>query len=63
VISCPLGSKIKTCLDRGACESGKSPIPRDKIRCLYFLALLIAVQVISVLHIVLQVYNHLSCFS
>jgi hypothetical protein len=39
---------------------GKSPIPRDKIRCLYFLALLIAVQVISVLHIVFQVFNHLS---
>jgi hypothetical protein len=37
---------------------GKSPIPRDKIWCLYFLALLIAVQVISILHIVLQVYNH-----
>jgi hypothetical protein len=39
---------------------GKSPIPRDKIRCLYFLALLIAVQVISILHIVHQVFNHLS---
>jgi hypothetical protein len=39
---------------------GKSPIPRDKIRCLYFLALLIALQVISVLHIVPQVFNHRS---
>jgi hypothetical protein len=38
----------------------KSPIPRDKIRCLYFLALLIVEQVISVLHIVLQVFDHLS---
>jgi hypothetical protein len=36
---------------------GKSPIPRDKIRCLYFLALLIAVQVITILHIVHQVFN------
>jgi hypothetical protein len=71
VISCPLGSKIKPCLDRGASESlkststwirviGKSPIPRDKFRCLYFLALLIAVQVISILYIVHQVFNHLS---
>jgi hypothetical protein len=69
VISCPLGSKIKSCLDRGASESlkststwirviGKSPIPRDKIRCLSFLALLNVVQVISILHIVLRVYNH-----
>jgi hypothetical protein len=33
---------------------GKSPIPRDKIRCLSFLALLIAVQVISISHIVLE---------
>jgi hypothetical protein len=36
---------------------GNSPIPRDKIWCLYFLALLIALQVISVLHIVPQVFN------
>jgi hypothetical protein len=71
VISCPLGSKIKPCLDRGASESLKSTstwirgdrqvtIPQDKIRCLYFLALLISVQVISILHIVHQVFNHLS---
>jgi hypothetical protein len=39
---------------------GKSPIPRDKIRCLYFLALLIVVQVFSVFHIVAQLFNHLS---
>jgi hypothetical protein len=39
---------------------GKSPIPRDKFRCLYLLALLIALQVISVLHIVPQVFNHRS---
>jgi hypothetical protein len=37
---------------------GKSPIPRDKIQCLSFLALLIVVQVISISHIVLRVYNH-----
>jgi hypothetical protein len=69
VISCPLGSMIKPCIDRGGSESlkststwirviGKSPIPRDKIRCLSFLALLITVQVISILHIVLLVYNY-----
>jgi hypothetical protein len=44
VISCPLGSKIKPCLDRWVSESlnppqrglgmiVKSPIPRDKFRC------------------------------
>jgi hypothetical protein len=42
---------------------GKSPIPRDKFRCLYLLALLIALQLISDLLIVLQVFNLHSCFS
>jgi hypothetical protein len=63
VISCPLGSKIKTCLDRGASESLKSTstwIRGDRQitdttgsnSCLCFLASLIDLQVISVLHIV-----------
>ena len=42
---------------------GKSPIPRDKFRCLFLLALLIALQLISVLLIVLQVFNLRSCLS
>jgi hypothetical protein len=71
VISCLLGSKIKPCLDRGASESLKSTsmwIRGDRQitdttgqnSVSFFLALLIAVQVISILHIVLQVFNHLS---
>jgi hypothetical protein len=43
---------------RGLGVIRKSPIPRDKIWFLSFLALLIVVQVISISHIVLRVYNH-----
>ena len=58
---CPLGSKIKPCLDRGASEIlkctstwiviEKSPIPQDKIRCHSLHSLLIILHVVSQLFI------------
>jgi hypothetical protein len=63
VISCPLGSKIKSCLDRGVTESLKStsmwirgdrqsPISRGKTRCHSLHSLLVTLQVVSNLCIV-----------